>query len=478
MQENPIHDKIVKIHVLLEEIMGKQKKQGLVSKAEYVSYGLYFMGQNIFYFIILYYLTTYFTDIGIPALAVSVVALVVKIWDAVNDPIFGGLVDKIKFKKGVFLPWLKISLVGIPITTILMFAIPSEFSPGLKVAWAAISYVLWDTAYTICDVPIYGLVTTMTDNQQERTNLNAAGRVCATLAIGLVTIVIPTFRNLIGGWTATVAVLSVFAAVTMIPVCFVAKERVKPAENAQEVGLREMMRYIKGNKFLLIYFVAFLIRGALNVANAWGLYIARFCLGNEAMQSLSNVLCFVPSVGAGLLVPFLCKKFDKFKLFYYSLVGSVVVNVIRMFIGYDNVTLYLVANVIGCIPGCLAGVLLYMFTPDCAEYGYYKSGVSCPGITFSIQTFFVKMESAIMTAFSAFVLAMMGFVSGEGAVQAEGFVDKLWTASFVLPTIGIILSLVILAFYKLNDHDVQLMAKCNSGEITREEAEANMKNKY
>ena len=62
--------------------------------------------------------------------------------------------------------------------------------------------------------------------------------------------------------------------------------------------------------------------------------------------------------------------------------------------------------------------------------------------------------------------------------QAEGFVNKLWNASFILPTIGIVLSLVILAFYKLNDHDVQLMAKCNSGEITREEAESKMKYKY
>ena len=119
-----------------------------------------------------------------------------------------------------------------------------------------------------------------------------------------------------------------------------------------------------------------------------------------------------------------------------------------------------------------------MFTPDCAEYGHYKSGISCPGVTFSVQTFFVKMESAVMTAFSALVLGMLGFVSGEGAAQSVGFASKLWTASCIIPTIGIILSLIVLRAYKLNDHDVQLMAKCNAGEITREEAEALMKEKY
>jgi len=83
-----------------------------------------------------------------------------------------------------------------------------------------------------------------------------------------------------------------------------------------------------------------------------------------------------------------------------------------------------------------------------------------------------------MTAFAALALSMLGFISGENAVQAPGFTDKLWTASCILPTVGIVLALIILRFYKLNDHDVQLMAKCNAGEITREEAEAQMKNRY
>lgn len=450
----------------------------VVTKIESGSYGLYFMGQNVFYFIIFYYMNTYFMDAGISAMAVAAIALAVKIWDAVNDPIFGGLVDRIKFKKGTFVPWLRISVVGIPFATIMMFAIPNDLSQGAKIAWACIAYVLWDTAYTTTDVPIYGLVTTITDNQQERTELNAIGRVFATLAIGLVTIVIPTFRNLIGGWTATVVVLSVFATITMIPICFTAKERVKPAQNEKEVGIGDMLRYVSGNKFLLIYYIAYFIRGAFNVANAWGLYIARYCLENEAMQSLTSVLAFAPAVLSGVFAPAICKRFDKFKVFYFASGAMIVANLVRWVVGYENVTAYLITSVITCVPGCLTGVLLYMFTPDCAEYGHYKSGISCPGITFSTQTFFVKLEAAVMSAFSAFVLGILGFISGEGATQAVGFSDKLWTASCLVPTVGLIISLIVLHFYKLNDHDVQLMAKCNSGEMTREEAESQMYHKY
>lgn len=69
-------------------------------------------------------------------------------------------------------------------------------------------------------------------------------------------------------------------------------------------------------------------------------------------------------------------------------------------------------------------------------------------------------------------------MEGENAVQAPGFEDKLWLFSCWGGIIGSILGLIVLRFYKLNDHDVQLMAKCNMGEISREEAQAQMRNTY
>lgn len=84
--------------------------ENAVTKREKISYGLYFMGQNVFYGLI-GYMTTYFTDIGITAALVAIVALITKVWDAINDPIFGMIMDKVNFKKGKFLPWLRFSHV-------------------------------------------------------------------------------------------------------------------------------------------------------------------------------------------------------------------------------------------------------------------------------------------------------------------------------------------------------------------------------
>ena len=83
--------------------------------------------------------------------------------------------------------------------------------------------------------------------------------------------------------------------------------------------------------------------------------------------------------------------------------------------------------------------------------------------------------TAVATALGTFCLGLIGYVKGEGAIQAAGFADKLWTAFAIIPTIGMIISAFILLGYKLRDKDVAVMAKYNAGEITREEADAQIK---
>lgn len=121
---------------------------------------------------------------------------------------------------------------------------------------------------------------------------------------------------------------------------------------------------------------------------------------------------------------------------------------------------------------------MFQFTPDCYEYAQYKTGLKMRGLTFAAQTFFTKMATALSTAASTFALTFIGFVEGENAIQAAGFDLKLWVFSCVGGIIGTLINLVILRFYKLNDHDVQLMVRYNLGEISREEADAQMKHQY
>lgn len=457
--------------------------ENAVTKREKISYGLYFMGQNIFYGLI-GYMTTYFTDIGITAALVAIVALITKVWDAINDPIFGMIMDKVRFKKGKFLPWLRISVIAIPVATILLFVIPAEIPMMAKIIWATLAYMLWDTAYTLCDVPIFGIVTTMTTDQKERISLNSTGRMFVILA-GIVTgIVLPLVRQRLGGWSATVIVLSLLSVVMMIPICLFAKERVIEKEREMDGGqeesytLRDMAECLRKNKYLLIFFASPLISSLLNVGANWGLYIARYCLGGEEVASYVSMTVIVPTLIGAVVSVELCKKYDKFKVFYTSYAFALLLSIVRFLAGYGNMTIYVILNAIGGIPLGIAVILQYQFTPDCYEYAQYKTGLKMRGVTFAAQTFFAKLNGAVSTAVSVFALTLIGFREGEGVAQAAGFADKLWTFSCLGGIIGTICTLIILRFYKLNDHDVQLMSKCNNGEMSREEAEAQMLNQY
>lgn len=461
--------------------MIQNRTQDTITRKEKLSYGVFSIGQTIFYSVIAL-MTTYFTDVGIAPAAVAVVALITKIWDAINDPIFGALMDKIRFKKGKFIPWLRISMIVTPLSTILVFVIPTGIPMWGKVIWATVAYMLWDTAYTICDVPIYGLVTTITGDQTERRNLNNIKGYFGLVAGIALGICVPLFRQSIGGWSSMVILLSLIAAVTMLPICLTGRERVYEKESANEAEenytLKQMFQCVAKNKYLLIFFSSSIISSFLNVGAGWGLYIARYCYGGEEMASLVTLVSIVPTFIGAALVPFLCKRIDKFRVFYAAVAAGLLINIVRFFVGYHNFAILLVISGVAAVPTGIISLLMFQFTPDCYEYAQYKTGLKMRGLTFAAQTFFTKMATALSTAASTFALTFIGFIEGENAVQAAGFDQKLWIFSCVGGIIGTLVNLVVLHFYKLNDHDVQLMVKCNLGEISHEEADAQMKHQY
>jgi probable glucitol transport protein GutA len=437
-----------------------------------LSYGLYFLAQNIFYALLLTYMTVFFTDVGIPALTVAAIALVVKIWDAINDPIFGGIVDRVRFKKGKFLPWVKISLVAIPLSTIFLFAIPLGIPLGAKIVWALVGYMLWDTAYTICDVPIFGLVTTITDSVHERTSYIATGRFLAVVANILVSVTIGGVRQTMGGWLPTVIVLSIAGLVFMFPVCFTAKENYVPPSGEKETGLKEMIQFLGKNKYLQILWGSMILCFGLNTGSGLTMYFARYNLGSESFVMIMSLMQVIPMALVAALIPAITRRIDKFHVLFWSLAANGVLGLISYFVGYSNQTLFFVFFFLRNIFFGSLFSAMFLFSPDCAEYGHYKTGIAAPGISFSIQTFSAKLIGAISTSLGALALSIIGFVEMEGAVQAEGFAGRLWIIFILIPSLAYFLALPLMSRYKLRDKYVDAMTRCNNGEISREDAEA------
>lgn len=457
---------------------------------ERVSYWTYFVGQNIFYNVVTTFMATYLMMNGIDLGKIAVVTLIVKIWDAVNDPMFGIIFDKIKFKnKQKCMPWIRISVGLVPITTVLLFIIPSGMAQTGKLIWFMVAYLLWDSSYTVCDVPIYSMVTTMTDNINERNTLMSIGRLFSSAGMGisglLCTVLVSEKVGL--SFSPTVILLSVIGLMFMIPLCFTGKERNyhdKPEEEA--FSIKRMLTYLVHNKYLLIYYLGYLFANGLMTNNALALFVSYYLFGSANFNIIIGILGVVPSVLASLLIPVITKKFDKFKLFYICNTVAAALGFAMYFIGWQDKTLFIVLTVIRSLFTSVTGTLGFMFTPDCAEYGQYKTGVDAKGITFSIQTFTTKIAAAVASSLGLAILTFFDWTKIEAEsfadieklhiVQSSTALNGLWVTYILVPSIGLMITSGIYLLYKLRDNEVQVMARCNAGEITREEAESLLPN--
>ena len=468
-----------------------ENKTYMTTLKERLSYWTYFVGQNVYYNITFLFLSTYLAMQGIDLWKVSIVLLAVKVWDAVNDPIFGYIFDRIKFKNGLkSLPWLRISVVAIPFVTIAVFAIPSS-SETVKLIWFAVAYLLWDTVYTLTDVPAYSMLNTMTDSLAERNLLLSVNRVFSGAGYLLCSIAVPlligsTFKM---SYTTAITILSIISALTMVPLCIFCKERnYDPKKDDGDFSFRQMFRYLGSNKYLLTYYGGYMATDALKTSAAVTLFVS-FYLFNDVNYSIwLNLLGMVPGVIVAVFMPAILKHLDKFKVLFWCNIVSIVVGLVIYFVGFEQKLAFLVMTCVRALPMCTMGVLAFMFTPDCAEYGQFKSGISAKGITFAIQTFSVKITGAVSSALALFLLGCFNWISVEAesfeelaalnVKQSTSALNGLWIVYALVPVIGMVISTFFYLGYKLNDKDVQIMAKCNSGEITREEAEKLLSRKY
>lgn len=458
------------------------------------SYYFYFFGQNMIYNMIAAYLTTFLLLLGVNPAKSAVVMLVVKVWDAVNDALFGVIFDKVKFKSGKkFIPWLKIACVLTPISTILLFIIPNTetTSEGFKLAWFAIAYILWDTAYTLCDVPAFGIITSMTSNVEERNTIlslkGITGGVGSALTTVLVTVLISEFIGLNYGWVSII--VAAVAALTMFPVCTKCEERNQSIDEEQ-FTVKRMIKYVISNKYLLIYYLGYIFYSGAQTYNALHIILAYYIFGNSLASLITGTVAALPQLFMALLVPKIIRKMDKAKLFRISVVAAIILSVL-IIPTKNSFILFTIAFMLRSIPLGIIGVLSFTFTPDCAEYGQYTTGTEAKGITFAIQTFAVKLAAAISGSLGLALLGLFGFKTFDGvdsfealeainarAQQTAEALDGLWFTYNVIPIIGLVIALGIWCFYKLNDKDVQVMADYNVGKITEAEAKERLSREY
>ncbi len=434
-----------------------EKKNLQTTKMERLSYTGFFIGQNIIYTLPFQFLTYFYTEyVGLNLADTAVLLLLAKVWDAINDPIMGAIVDKCNFKKGKFLPWLKVVTYVLPLSLLLMF-INIDGPYILKLVYAYATYLVFDMVYTVSDSPLFSLSTVMSSLPYERDKLMAYGRMAAS--IGIITTAV--FMNVKSGagWTGAIAIYCLISFLVMFPLQFTAKERVK-YQNSEDMSFIKIFQYLFQNKYLLIYFIGYLGIEITNTLQIIAVYFANSCLGDESMYTVIMAVCIIPVIIIAPLLPMLIRAFGKKKLTVVTSVIAIVLSILQYFTGYDNLIVFLIVAAVR-IAFMQIPLLLYgMFTTDCIEYGTYITGERTAGIAFSLQTFMTKLGGALANTLTVVLLAAFGYVK-QSPVQTPKALDGIWIILSLIPAAGYLVMIFIMRFYKLDEKEVAKMIEEN-----------------
>lgn len=442
-----------------------EKRKFQTSRPERLSYGGFFLGQNIIYIIQFQFISYFYTEyLGLSIRDTAVLLLIAKLWDSFNDPIMGAIVDKCSFKNGKYIPWLRFVTYVLPLTLFFLF-IHFDASYQIKLIYAYLTYILFGMVYTISDSPLFSLSTVMSSSTFERDTLISHGRLASALAA----ISTAVFVGITGafGWTRAALVFCIFALLVMLPLQFLAKERVKYKRSAGITFLK-IFHFLFQNKYLLIYYIGYFAMYATNTLQVMAVFFANSNLGNEAMFTVIMAVVLIPVIILAPMLPNLIRLFGKKNLTVYCSVAAIILSIIQYYAGYGNLVIFLGIAAIR-VAFMQVPMLIYgMFTADCIEYGAYITGERTEGISFSLQTFVTKLAGAICNTLCLTLLGIYGYVE-KAKIQSEQALHGIWVIMSLVPIVGYAIMLIVMKFYRLGEKEVAQMILHNHENINERE---------
>ena len=442
---------------------------------------------------------------ALPAMAISVIMAIARVWDAINDPMMGTFVDKTKSKWGKCRPYLIFMPVIIMIGTILCFAngiYSKSNSVGANVmiiAWAGISYILWGMLYTAADIPLWGIASRMTAHESKRTNLLSLARMVAGIGGALGFIMVPiaqALANMLPGGSDKVAknlqlafiIVAIVLAIigTILFQCAaLAKERVD-CEEEKKRGIIDNFKIMWGNKPFRRILISGIIRSPFQLLLILAMPLMTMYFGNNGATAdfVKNILLqygpiaigvFGGQFGAMALTPILCKKFEKKTIFnVMNIVSGVAFALIFVLYLIFPTTLGGVPIILLAIAFLLASagvgfimVLQSMMIADCVDYEEHKNGTRPDGVFFSGQSFLTKLAAGIAVMIQGLCYMIVGYetdaITSMNSALNSGlvtFAEEYRTFAMIMfflvsipPAIGMVLSIIPMLKYELTDKE-------------------------
>lgn len=452
-----------------------------IGKKEKFNFMTGLAGQNIVYcFIGASFFQYFLTDIAqFPAHIVGVLLILMKVWDGVNDPIIGSLVDRHRFKNGEKLrPLLKYTPVPVGIFTVLIFVVFStdENLLWLRVGYFVLMYLCWDITYTLQDVAIWGTTAVVTPDSNERDRFVQLARTVGSIFFGIFSAVIPMVMEIVakqsGNSLALMTIL--FAGIfglggaLVSAKCYSAQERVRLVEpEQQQASVAECFKLLFSNKMLMLVTLSNLF-GAFAFGNNLMTYffkykmpeiaIGDFVLGPLTLTTVFGALTTAPAFLGMLLADKLKIKFKGYRnLLIFIQICTLIGRVAAFILGFEgkNIIFTIIILAICSFPGGAASIAQTSLFCDSVDYMEWKTGKRTEGVTFAMQTFFTKISSGITGALGTFALSALGYIAVEDTpdavylgTQTEAFETWIWPIVMLTPALAALLYIIPLLFIK------------------------------
>ncbi|CED94850.1 Glucuronide carrier protein homolog [Romboutsia ilealis] len=437
----------------------KVKPFGMQDK---VGYMLGDFGNSLLFNFIGSYLLVFYTDaFGISAAAVGTLMAVSRVWDAINDPMMGVIVDKRKrTKDGKFRPYLKYMGIPLGIFTILTFLVIPNMPENMKLPYAYITYIGFGMAYTSINIPYGSLASVLTNDPVERTSLSTFRNLAVAFSQIILMVLTPKLVFDASGAVSVkgfviVSVLYAIIANIAYRCCYsMTTERVivEVKEDAPKVSLGETLKTLCKNRALIGLILSSLgTLTAMFIPNALNAYLFKDYFGTPGLLSIAGL---VGMIGTFIVLPFTTKlvaKFGKKNVATYSSIICIISYTILVFFPSKNPWIYIGLNLISGIGVAFYNMLIWALVGDVMDYQEYLSGQREDGTVYAAYSLSRKLVQAIVGSIGGFALAAIGYQSGA-ATQAPEVAENIRTIITVVPLIGFVFGAVCLKFvYNLSN---------------------------
>lgn len=418
------------------------------------------IGTNVPNTLIVTYLSFYATDVlGMKATLVATILLLTKLFDGVTDLISGLVIDNTHTRFGKGRPY-DICIAFIGVFTILLFSAPKS-GTVVQIIWLTVMYILLQAVFvTLLQTADSVYLLRAFPEEKERNTTYSISTIFGQIISITIGVILPVMIATAGTdhteWIKVVAMVTLPCTILgLIRFFFIKevhvdapaakKEKKEKKKSADHVGLKDAVRAITQNKYVLILTLGiFIIVISSGLLNSSMVYYFQYIVGDVSKMAVASMGTYASLVMLVIFVP-LANKFGKSNILKFGMIVAVIGNLIRWFGGANIVTITIGMSLLmfGVMPLTLY-FPLYLF--DIMDYGEWKTGKRVEGLYAAFPTFANKVASGLSVSLGMFILGAAGY-DGTAAAQTDSALSAIKLSYNALPTILLIVMTLILVFF-------------------------------